>query len=105
MSKNKPPHNPVPPPHPPEAPPPPPEDPALLVVSLIRVNAAVLRECKIGEKVAVRSQLSPIQVTLPSGLHLGEIGAEDEDAVRRRHSSIGNVVAFDINAAQCSIQV
>jgi len=105
MSKNKPPKNPIPSPQAPETPRSPLDDPRPLTVELVHINIPILFECSVGDGVTLDWMLSPIQVTLPSGIELGEIAEKDETALRLRRTRTGRIVICDTENMRCAITV
>lgn len=105
MSKIKPPNNPIPPPQPPDEVPEPPENPDPIVVELVQIDVQVLSECAVGQTVTVRWQQDPIEVTILSGIRLGEVSETDAPLVRQRRTRTGIIVVCDTEGIRCAIQI
>lgn len=100
---------------PPKSPPPtekPPSDnptqedpPPPLIVELVNIDAVVLGECSVGEPVTVCWEQTPLTVTTPAGVRLGDIRIADVPKVRRREYSQGVIVAINYEAVRCAVEV
>lgn len=103
MPKNNPPDRIPPPPRPtPDTSTPPP--PARIFVELINIDAGVLRDCELGETVAISRVRGTIVVNILSGIRLGEVAPDDYPKVPQATKS-GSIVSIDKEKIRCFVEV
>jgi hypothetical protein len=78
--------------------------PGALLVSLVRIDAGVLRRAHIGNPVTLRMELTRIMVLL-GGSRLGDVAPGDSTEVRRRGATQGVVEAVEHGPGRVRILV
>lgn len=74
-------------------------------VDLVNVEMHILDGLSVEEGVALKLNNTPISVTTLVGLHIGNIASQDEAAVKRMATKIGQVSRLEKGTRTCVIRI